>query len=145
MSAYIVDNSTIDNIVAGLKAATESDWTGPYPKQTTEALKVYDHNAAEFGEMLRQMNEEAVRARYPEGDLPGQYDENDKLVQYKYRRTPAPSPFVFIKALGCFLYQCAEGDVPTHNDLYKALDRFQSDFALHIVQRLPQYEAAPWG
>jgi hypothetical protein len=47
------------------------------------------------------------------------------------------------KGLRCWLYQCAEGDVP-ERDLYKELERLSDDLALDIVHSLPEYDTAAW-
>lgn len=145
MSAYVVEDTTINKVLAYLLAERDAgrlfllrplDEVGHALTQAdTPTL-----GAARLGAAMRDLNIEAIRHRYADADTAGMI----------------PSPFVFnpdgplaarmhaYKALRCFLYQCAEGDCP-QSPLWQALDHTSGIIAKDIVQNLPLYEDAPWG
>lgn len=145
MSAYIVDDVTINRIVAGLKYARDyGGWNNPFPKPDNEHLLFVDPK--EYGATLRAMNAEAVYQRYPDckpDELPGPCDDNDKNPAYKFIPILPPSPVQLFKSLQCFLYQCTEGDTDKCN-LYKALHEYAREIAYHTMINSKAYEAAQW-
>ncbi len=148
MSAYIVDDETINRIVAGLSWASEfGEWDRPLPKPTSKKLNLVYAGPDAFGNILRNMNAEAVSSRYPNDnpdELPGPVDSNGKNSPYQYHQVEPPSPVQMVKSLQCYLYQCAEGNVP-ENNLYKALDAYVSELCIHIVTNSAEYSTAKWG
>lgn len=141
MSAYIVDNITINRIVAMLHEATEFGGEEKrYPKPQNELLIVNYDNEADFGEILYCMNRDAVMERYQddkEGTLPGQKSP------FTFQPMMADNPLQTLKTLQCYLYQCTEG-VTVEKHLYKALNQFADEIAIHIVESLPEYKQAKW-
>jgi hypothetical protein len=144
MSAYIVDDVTINRIVSGLNyAAHYGGWNSPLPKPSEELA--FD-DAAIMGHVLRKMNEESVYQRYPDDnpdELPGPVDENGKNPPYKYDPIVPPSPIQLFKSLQCYLYQCDEGDTDKCK-LYQALDQYLNEIAYHVMTNSKEYEAAAW-
>ena len=135
MSAFVVKDETIDLIIAGLKyAAQYGGYSNPLPTPTNPALD-FD-SPAEFGASLRRMNVDSVLARYgdEEGNSP-----------YHYTPIVPPSAIQLYKSIQCFLYQCNEGDKITRRRLFKALAKYATDIAVHIVNHSAAYEAAKWG
>lgn len=153
MSAFVVDPKLICNIVKSIEIAVrqEGKYPATYPDiryiEGAESLcEAVIESPEELGRTLYAMNINAVEQRYPDGNLPGTYDENDKLVQFEYkiRFDACPAPVKVYKALSCYLYQCSEGDVDTL-PLFKAVSAYKSALAEHIVESLPTYEAESWG
>jgi len=88
---------------------------------------------------LELMNAEALRQRYGDelkdnisGSLPAfpWYKNLHRVEVYK--------------AIRCYLYQCAEGDVHK-SPLYKAVAEIAEALADAIISDMPEYEAANWG
>ncbi len=146
MSAFIVDNSIINRIVSGLDYATLNNdpvngIPRPYGKRLIEA------DPHELGQALRDLNEYAVKQRYPDWitqGLPGTIDENGELVPYEYTWQPYPSIIQFYKDIGCLVYQCTEGDAVS-DPLYLELQDYYNELAHTIARRLPDYDRAEWG
>lgn len=140
MSAYIVDDTTINTVLSHL---TADDFRALAAAAFGDGLLWADRPTdAELGAALRALNERAVSERYPNEPveaLPG----------------PAPyAPYAYApllvgavpayKALRCLLYQCSEGSVP-ETPLYAALDALSDAWAREIVCALPEYDRAAWG
>lgn len=152
MSAYVVDPETVNTIVAMFETAKNQE--GQYPARFPDMRYLGDNeflrsavvDPAELGRTMYAMNINAVEQRYSDhNDLPGTYDENDRLCEYKYRSrllTP-PTPHQAYKSLQCYLYQCTEGNVKDL-PLYKSLDLYLSELAKHIVEQMPEYDHAKW-
>jgi len=142
MSSYIVDDSTINRILAAAELYTETGWlsTPPSPPHLVSSAPGLESWAA-LGSSMRAMNVAAVIARYgPSDSLPGP----DPLLPYQYESIMAPSPIQAIKSLDCYLYQCSEGDVPKET-LYQQLTQWRGDLCSHQVSQSDAYEAAEWG
>ena len=145
MSAFIVDDKTVNRILAQLRCSWESGGHGttPYPPDDMPQPadpRDYADAAREVGQQMRDLNVAAVQARYPGGgDLPGPHP----LLPYEYQYVP-PAPLVAtIKSLRCFLYQCSEGTIP-ERPLFKKLELWMLELSAFVVGRLPEYDAAPW-
>lgn len=140
MSAYVVDNETINLIVAAIQESKHKH-TLSYPGVYNDILT--EPEPAALGQSLYDMNVEAVRQRYPDCEnLPGTY-EDDTLVPYLYEYELLVSPIEVYKRLECYLYQCSEGDVPDWT-LYQALAEYKSDLASRIISNLPEYKQLSW-
>jgi len=142
MSAYVVDNETVNRIVSNV-----------YEDSSNHVSPLYGQLGRLFGEPtspqalqalaedLLAMNQDAVMARYPGCDasnLPGPVDP--KPIQYAYSPSDTIQTY---KSATCLRYQCSEGDVP-ETDLFKKLDEACNIMAAAIVSSLPEYEAADW-
>jgi len=144
MSAYVVEDETINRVVAFLAHNDLGNYGRALPKPW-DLLGASMRNRVQEGEIpmnealglaLRRMNAEAVGQRYDEAP------EADDA--YQYRSETAPSAVVFLKSLDCLLYQCSEGDVPERR-LYKALEAIQARVCAHVARNLPEYDKARWG
>jgi len=147
MSAYVVDDKTINNIVSSLDhARANGSHTCPTPKNIFTHLvdgEIVILTPKELGQRMRDLNEDAVRYRYPDGILPGPCTKDGKLKPYHYQFMPATTPIRLLKSIRCFLYQCSEGDFDKC-DLFKALDKYSLELAYHIVTNSKEYDDAPW-
>ena len=144
MSAYVVDNKTINRIVSALLYSRDTNrFDGPLPAMYNKWLKEFTQDEPEeIGAALYGMNCNAVMQRYPDcstDELPGPIDAG-----YKYRNELITSSIQFYKSLQCYLYQCTEGDVRTL-PLYNALEAYQHEIADHIITNTPEYDNAKWG
>ena len=145
MSAYIVDNETINDIVSFLYFDA---WTnsGPTFGELAKRLKSigYDLTREECQDALAyemfDMNREAVIYRYDQETV-----DDTWPIEYEWQFNSQPRNMVeTYKALQCWLYQCLEGDVPNHT-LYKTMQKVQEDMAYMIISSLPEYKKAAWG
>lgn len=96
----------------------------------------------ELADAMTVMNVEALRQRYGESS-PEFFWESLECVDLDAAPRPL-RPVQFCKSLQCFLYQCAEGDVPD-SDLYKALEAYERDVPRRIIMHMPAYAKARWG
>lgn len=118
MSAWIVEYESINRIVDRM---IRED----YPKEKQK-----------LGKKLIKMNCEAVAQRY---DTP----IDKKVIRaYKYQPTSVGKIQTY-KTMGCFSYQCCEGNVPK-TKLYKKISKEIAELADDIIGELPEYEKAIW-
>ena len=142
MSAYIVDNETINKVVSYLYAKA----AGPGPRIHWEATKLFKMgydltsgpSCSELAHKMFDLNVAAVNSRY--GEAAG---EGFPLPAFAYAFTPATQIEV-IKALNAWKYQCTEGQVP-ELALYKAMVEVHYLLCIDFVEGTEEYEAAPWG
>ena len=138
MSAYVVEDETINRIVAWL----ECDKIGS-EHVATHILTAHGYTCDEEFERLAhemfQLNVDAVNQRYGPGEA-----EKFRPLDFQYAVKMPPTPIQALKALQCLLYQCSEGDVP-ESPLYQMLREIESTIARAIVSRLPEYTNAAWG
>jgi hypothetical protein len=136
MSAYIVDDTTINRILAGIKVARlDHEVQYPRPLGLLEAEALPD-----LGQQLFMLNCEAIRRRYDEDQVEGFIGQDG----YIFAQVNRPTRVQLLKSLRCFLYQCSEGTIPEVCDLFKDLQTFSDGLAYYIVSNLPEYEKAEW-
>ena len=138
MSAFLVSMRTINRIVAVISSLLRSNrdsWTA-----TQFAAAGFDPRQDDWEERLAKamfsLNQSALSQRY--GD--------PATERFIYARVSVlPSLYQTVKSVQCWLYQCAEGDVP-ESKLYQFFNRVVRVWLLDIlVSRLPEYEQAEWG
>lgn len=136
MSAFIVEDKTINRVIGWL-AHPRIRHEHPYLLEDVLEAAEIEKDAADWPERLglsmMQMNCDAVDARYDEHNL----------VAYQYRQEWATTDVQALKSLGCWLYQCSEGEVP-ERPLYRAFRELEGRIALYIVHRMDAYEKAVW-
>lgn len=144
MSAYVVEDETINRIVGHFFQVVASKRTPMHllaplvPAGHVLGFAGLDEACTKLGTAMHMLNVGAVRARYDDAD------EADMIgPAYQYAHAPA-TPMQAYKSLGCWLYQCSEGNVP-ESLLHKALEEVYNRLAHEIVDGLPAYEAATWG
>lgn len=147
MSAYIVSDATIDAIINHYRHDHRSNdfrgWLALY----TDEIAGLDGNEiwSMLGNKLRAMNERAIVSRYGEGSLI-LMTGGDEYAPYVYSNT-TPRPLCQVYgALGCYLYQCSEGNVP-NEELYKVLDHEHNKMAHNLIRDLARRAGVtiPWG
>lgn len=129
MSAYMVDDPTINRILASIKMSKEHKDGFPWLRRDLDEIFSIDPEI--LGENLVRMNADAIMARYGA----------DEYYQFEYEEMWITNRFQALKSLRCYLYQCSEGDVPEQR-LYKAIDQYAADLALEIVMDMPEYNRA---
>ena len=137
MSAFMVSDKTINQIVTHLKDDRESasrvrcelqEHFDIDPKMMPEVL----------GELLFKLNIDGVNSRYGENEA-----QEFRPLDYKFKYALA-SRVVALKALQCWKYQCSEGDV-VETKLYKIMEDYENALCHAIVRGLPEYENSEWG
>ena len=130
MSAYVVEDSTINKIVSAIELVNNHR-SDIFPN-TPLGLQC---NIKDLAEAMSNMNVRAVNQRYS-----GKPEPNT----FKYKSTSPAGRVQTYKALGCFLYQCSEGNVP-NEWLYIALKEWESSLAHRIASSTEEYDSANWG
>lgn len=122
MSAFVVSDQTLRHVVKGMK---------------DECHSCEDLTA--IGRRLLAMNNDAVRDRYRDADQTGMTRDPES-----YEYLPIFPPIMYIlKAMDCYLYQCAEGNIP-ERDLYRDVKKRRDAIRAEIIRNLPEYDAVPW-
>ena len=84
------------------------------------------------------LNQEGVKERYPN-------DKSDFAAIDKFKwDSNQVSDVQCLKSMQCLCYQACEGNVPETSKLYKWLEKACNAMALHIVNKMPEYEKAEW-
>lgn len=141
MSAYIVEDKTINGIVAFLRGNRNLESAVDYRLRPL-GHGVYDREHCEaLASALYLMNCDAVDDRYGKGTAA---QDEAEVQTFPYRALAPGGSIPTFKSLQCFLYQCSEGDVP-ERPLYKAMEAIKNALAEQIIDGLPAYEKAVWG
>jgi len=144
MSAFVVADETINTVVSWLemKASGAPDlYFGGCSRILAEAgyQVEFSEHAERLADDMFALNVEAVNQRYGEGEA-----EQFRPLDFEYRFSIPPSPVRTVKALDCWMYQCAEGNVP-ETPLFKLMDRVRNAIYRGIVHSSEAYDQAPWG
>jgi len=124
MSAYIVEDRTINVIVSHLHLNRDFEWLRA---EFCEVVKPMSKGVdAEIGRALHAMNCAALAARYGDKEFP----------RYQFKLEPA-SPRQVYAAVKCLQYQACESAIP-ETALYKLLVAFRSAVADEIIESLPE-------
>jgi len=156
MSAYIVDDTTINNIVGAIyndhsprgfgddlrrvlkyrHGILTEDGTGAYPQAIDPAW---------FACCLRALNEKAIGSRYGEKAIDEMRggDFTFKNVTPKRSRSTINDGVRLFKSIQCLHYQCSEGNADA-DELYCILESLSHTLAHCIIYNLPEYEKADW-
>jgi hypothetical protein len=140
MSAYLVENRTIDTILSSLTQAQYNQYgyidtySLPASLNTGERDKL-----TRLGKKMLLMNCQSLRARYG--------DKIDRLVisNYQFKQQLPPNLYQLYKSVQCLTYQCCEGNIPETSQLYRDLETFCDIIARKIVSLSPKYDSAEWG
>ena len=140
MSAFMVEDKTINRVTSTLYHDREAAWT---QKQLFETCGIptdggRDRCAAQLGQLMFALNIRGVNARYG-SDQAKEFRPLD--YAYHYEMTTRMQA---LKSLRCWLYQCTEGDTD-QQELYKIMDNYSHSLALSIINELPEYDQADWG
>jgi hypothetical protein len=150
MSAYVVDNKTVERILDFIRH-DQGRGVGAISRRhiARYSFEGWDLDSPEgleiLGRELLTMNREAVMQRYPDcrdnpSNMPGPI--NPQPFSYSNGR-PHPSIFQTHKSIACLRYQCSEGDVPDW-PLFKRLDDYAKSLAEFWLESQPDYEKSDW-
>ena len=100
---------------------------------------------------LWRMNREAIHSRYPDDEssdvIPDMPENCETIIchlKYGDQHWVVPAEYYqLLKWIECYLYQCAEGDVPTW-PLYKAIQDYCDQLRMFICHNNPAYVNASW-
>lgn len=141
MSSFIVEDNTINCIVNYIENAVgDHDWY-EYKKELLKLGFDVDDNLnwkKELASLMYQLNCAAVEDRYRDGA------EEMITSDFCFKDYETKPPIQTFKSLGCFLYQCSEGEI-MKTDLFKFLEYVKYQLACSIVDELPEYANAYWG
>jgi len=133
MSAFIVENETIDNIISFLYWKNKEI----YFEHILEKKGIVEEKDFEsLAEKLLIMNIKAVDCRY------GTESDAGLIADYKWNDS-LKNIYQTLKSIHCLLYQCSEGDVP-ETELFKFLMEIQHAIESKIINELPEYQQAKW-
>lgn len=139
MSAYIVENETINKIVTQLVMENENKFLKKYIKESINYNIDIGSDIVDFRKALLKMNIAAVEQRYKNEEI----NKEGYLTDY-YFKPVICSKIEAVKAADCLHYQCSEGNIPATR-LYKTLTKIISVWNKEVVAELPEYKAAVWG
>ena len=138
MSAFLVEHKTINRIVSFFTSGKNSY----YRRKLKELNPQFDLDTFKgretLGRAMFTLNIQVVHARYDSGV------EDFGDLNYHYR-TEISHRYQALKSLRCWLYQCAEGNIPETSKLFQLLEKFSGEIALDIIKDTPEYEKALWG
>ncbi|MFH1309767.1 MAG: hypothetical protein ABIH85_03695 [Candidatus Omnitrophota bacterium] len=147
MSAYVVEDKTINKIVSWLEYQVRynrGDFISAHWLKKKFSELGYDlEKKEEFARLAEDMfglNVLAIEERYGNGEA-----EKFRALNFKYVWNMNNAVISMLKGLRCWIYQCSEGDVPENSKLYKLWDDLSGIIAMRIISRSPEYENADWG
>ena len=142
MSAFIVSDKTLQDIVSYLDLDVRFSNTSKCYGSLNRVLLKNGFNLELNEHKDKLIKEMALLNRLGVNE---RYNEQEIEANVKYIDQFSPSIFQAYKSLGCFLYQCCEGDIPEKNNLYKMFEQLKAIMAECIVSSLPEYDKAEWG
>ena len=125
MSAFIIDKSDMDLVVATLRTLNIGNVEKPIHLDWT-------------GQQLFSLNRQAVIARYPDckgGNLPGPIDASDIFENYRFKYPKNWTPLAGYQALQSLLYQCSEGECHKTN-FYQVIEKAIKELSARIIRDL---------
>jgi hypothetical protein len=128
MSAYIVEDRTINQIITHLLHRRDCEWLR---QQFADAIKPAASGGPELGRALFKMNIAAVEVRYGKGEA-----KKFRPLDYKFRPEAADELRAY-HAIRELLYQCDEGDI-AKDRLYGLLDDLKAVVADSIIERVTE-------
>ena len=139
MSAYIVEDKTINNIMASLTGSFDEH----LQRMMTKKLKNIGYDLHSQKDRYRlamelfRVNCESVEQRYGKGQA-----EKFRPLDYRYETEISLPAIAFYKTLQCWLYQSCEGNVSNTSIVFKTMQEIATMIAHHIVIRLDEYDKA---
>lgn len=138
MSAFVVEDKTINRIVTFLAMDRDVDWMR---RDIVRKLgfSIADQAGKEkLGKLMFELNVNAVNQRYGPDEA-----ASFRLLDYKFRTELYGNSIQVFKSLECWLYQCSEGNVP-ESELYQFMEHIAGQIAKGIVMNLPAYDKLAW-
>lgn len=141
MSAYIVEDKTINRVVSFLEQDRDS---AHIKRKVGECFKLSGFDPLALGCAMFSLNVEGVEARYGDRATYSEGDGSFRPLDYRYQYETC-TRMQALKSLRCWLYQCSEGDIPETSAFFQLMERYAGELAYSIVADLPEYCAAAWG
>lgn len=138
MSAFIVKDRTINQVIAYLKDCEDTEYIRRFLAGHGFNLSTNEGRLKLAGAMFK-LNCQAIEERYGSGEV-----EKFRPIDFKYEPVLINSAVQAYKSLSCWLYQCSEGDIPRESPLFRIMDQIKSDLARQIVSNLKEYDQAEW-
>jgi hypothetical protein len=138
MSAFIVEDKTINRVVTFLGTDREGDWLRRQVQEHLGLDLTTGVGRETLGQLMFSLNCDAVNQRYGENQA-----QEFRPLDYKYRMEISCNRIQAFKSLQCWHYQCSEGDID-QNPLYQTMERIQGALAEIIVTRLDAYDKLAW-
>lgn len=139
MSAYIVTQNTMRNVLTAVAVINSSVWG-------SEAIvfKSYGGDYKKLGDDLFELNELAVNTRYGSGTcIHNKYTYDTDFGHVNYRDIELSQLAQLCKSVSNLIYQCSEGSVPDL-PLFKELEKCESHLAKIALQSTPEWNEAAW-
>ena len=140
MSAFMVEDKTINRVAARVYHDREASWTRRQlekefgiPADGTDR----EGNANQLGRLMFALNIRGVNDRYGAGEA-----REFRELDYEYHYETC-TKIQALKSLRCWIYQCSEGDTD-EQPLFTIMDDYSHSLALDIVGDLPEYDKAEW-
>lgn len=142
MSAFVVDDKTINGIVSWLNDAIQRQTDYSWCVRTLQKIGYKldtELGCKRLAEEMFTLNCDSIEQRYGEGQA-----KEFRPLDFQFRFIRTPNNYQALKSMRCLLYQCCEGDVPEQSDLYNALDKVSLELSYQLVTRSREYESAAW-
>lgn len=138
MSAFLVNKKTIDRILSFVSSERSRSefFKGELSKDLNVDFSDYEWRD-KLGQKMWDLNQLVLGYRYG--------DEREVLNYSFFDVSGLMSRIQMFKSLRCWLYQCAEEEIPDKSVLYRVFDEEISRFlAMRIVEDMPEYDRAEW-
>lgn len=145
MSAYVVDDKTINRIVSWFNVVGMAGGVHKYYYCVKPLLDLGYKLDTELGckrlaEEMFTLNCDSVEQRYGEGEA-----KEFRPLDFQYMFTGSGvNMYQLVASLRCFLYQCCEGNIPQSNLLYNVLEKISKDICYYIVTNSDRYQKMKW-
>lgn len=131
MSSYVVEDQTINRVLGFL---CFDQYRSTVAHRLRELGLDAEDDLRPLGLAMMKLNCKATGVRYGE----------KCQAAYAYKLETA-TRIQAIKALSCWLYQCAEGTIPARSKLYRVMKSYRDELAMQVVRSQPEYDQSAWG
>ena len=134
MSAYVVDDETINKVVTYLYM--ESLGGRHFSFHRLKALGYnlsFEEDCKKLAEDMFALNVEAVEQRYGKGEA-----KKFRPLNFRFRFVENEGIIRTIKALGTWSYQCTEGSVPK-TEIYQEMDAIQTSMYVKFAHSTKEW------
>jgi len=148
MSSFMCEDKTVNRIISFLVYDKIGKEAHKIIKKVTGidleikgSDEIYEAQVNLFGVKLRDLNIKALNERY--GDNIEELNEQYPFNGFDWK-AETPSRMQMLKSLGCFTYQCNEGNIDK-TAIFKMLRQIELSLAYDIITDAPEYDEAEWG
>jgi len=131
MSAYVVQDTVINEIVTWL-ASPRHDWERRIVEEALDQQgKIGANFEEQLGNAMFELNCNAVDQRYGDNQA-----KEFRPLDYTFKTEYSGSNYHVYDQIGCWIYQCSEGDVPESSKLYQAIESIYNNMAHTFFRNL---------